>query len=148
MKEIGTDNQRGVAIEIAFRQRALAVNRGIYSRRYGPDLLPRLAGAGQLRARYIAELARLEAEKHWGSSDSRRLAELARDIRRLGRLRADIAGTCIWHADRMGELVHQHEALARLERMHRPRLVWSQQVSAEKQHPRARKRARGRRRRA
>ena len=110
--------------------------------------LPLLTGTSALRARYIAELARLESEKSWDLADARRLADIAQDIARLGQLRPQIAETCGWHADRLRELVRQHAAIVQLEKLHRPLLVWSRPAGVPQAHRPRPKRARTRRRRA
>lgn len=124
------------------------MNSAIYARRHGPGLLPLLTGVGVLRVRYIAELARLESEKGWSLADARRLADIAQDIARLGRLRPQIAETCGWHSDRLRELVRQHAAIAQLENVRRPVLAWSNQDLSTQGHPRRRKQSKARRVRA
>jgi hypothetical protein len=141
-------DQRQAALEIAYRRRALRVNSAIYARRHGPGFLPLLTGGGVLRARYIAELARLESEKGWCLADARWLADIAQDIASFGRLRQEISEACGWHADRLRELVRQHAAIAQLENVHRPLLVWPRQGTATEAHPRRRKQSKARRRRS
>jgi hypothetical protein len=148
--KIDTKDQRAMAAEVAFRQRALGANRRIYARRHGPSLMSLLAGAGGLRARYIGQLASLEAETVWGADHARRLAELADEIDRYGCLRPEIAETCAWHADRLRELVRQHAVLAQLEKAHRLHAAWPgfRNGAAVGACPRTLKRAKARRLRA
>lgn len=115
---------RAAAADVAFRRRALKVNGGIYARRHAPRLMPLLVGAGLLRARYIAVTDWLGSERDWRPEDARRLAALAEEIVSLGRWRRYNVETCQWHADRLRELVRQHDVLARLETRFRTLPAW------------------------
>jgi hypothetical protein len=110
-----TDDHRSAVADITFRRRALKVNGGIYARRHAPRLKPLLIGAGPLRARYIAVTEWLGSERDWRPEDARRLAAMAEEIDRLGLRCRDGAEACDWHANRLRELVRQHDVLAKLE---------------------------------
>jgi hypothetical protein len=115
-----TDDHRAAAADIAFRRRALRVNAAIYARRHGHHLMPLLEGLVPLRTRFVAVTDWMETERDWRPEDARRLSPLADEIHALGRRRVEVAEIGEWHADRLRELVRQHDVLARLEARLRP----------------------------
>lgn len=129
-----TDDHRAAAADIAFRRRALRVNAAIYARRYGHHLMPLLEGLAPLRMRYVAITDWMQGGRDWCPEDARRLSTLAEEILALGRRRVEVAETCEWHADRLRELVRQHDVLARLEARLCPRPAWPT-APARKQAP-------------
>jgi hypothetical protein len=119
-----TNDHRSAVADVTFRRRALKVNGGIYARRHAPRLMPLLVGTGSFKVRYIAVTDWLGSERDWRLEDARRLAALAEEIVGLGRRRSDSAEVCEWHADRLRELVRQHDVLAQLEATLCPLPAW------------------------